>query len=109
MSADNVEFLLKEYETEMLRDRRAVRRKPFVRPVTIIAGRNRDQIHQVFSRDISTIGIGVISQIDWPDNTMAQMSIKTICGKKTVAVNAEARWTEPYGDGWFVTGWKFID
>ena len=109
MPAGTIEFLLKEYETEMLRDRRAVRRKPFVRPVIIQTGRNRDEIHHVFSRDISSVGIGVISQVKWKDNTVARISIESINGKRTATVDAQARWTQPYGEGWYITGWKFLN
>lgn len=109
MSAGTIQFLLKEYETEVLHDRRSVRRKPFVRPVVIRAGRNRDEIHHVFSRDISSVGIGVISQVNWAENTVAKLSIESIAKKRTVTVEAQARWTEPYGEGWYITGWKFLN
>ena len=108
MSTLTIEGLLKEYEAEMMRDRRSVRRKPFVRPILLTAGRNRDEVHEVFSRDICVNGIGIISRIEWSEGTRARMSIHSINNKQTVTVDAEARWSAPYGKGWFISGWNFI-
>ena len=108
MSMKIVVELLKENEKELLQERRSVDRKPFVRPVVIAAGRNREQIHDGFSRDISPMGIGIVSQVEWAEQTCAIIQIHTIRGKR-VTLRACVRWTRPYGDGWFLTGWNFLD
>jgi len=107
MVVANVEGLLKENESELLADRRSVRRTPFTRPVQMAAGRDRDKLHDGFTRDISAVGVGIISGVQWPDRTVAQLTIHSTKGKPLV-VEAEARWTQPYGNGWFLTGWAFV-
>ena len=102
-----VEQLLREMQGELLRERRACDRKPFVRPIKFVTVRVQGESHDGFSRDISAQGIGVISRVQWQPNAIATIKIHRLKGKE-VAVKAEARWSEPYGDGWFVTGWSFL-
>lgn len=106
MTIQSVVELLKDNEKELLQERRAADRKPFVRPVKIFAGKNRDEIHEAFSRDVSTLGIGLISKMDWPDQSMAVLEIESLKGKK-LSLRSISCWTRPYGKGWFITGWKF--
>ena len=103
-----VRLLLKEYESERLSDRRAVSRKPLVRPCKIVARHRRNDVYLGFSRDISDKGIGIIGQFEWPDRSVARVSVHMI-KFSTVTFDAELRWTEPFGDGWFITGWVFLD
>ena len=108
MAIASVEFLLKENEAELLADRRSVRRTPFTRPVQIASGRNQSQLHEGFSRDISSVGIGIICGVEWPDGTVVRLTIHSVKAKPIV-VEAEARWSQPYGDGWYLTGWAFLN
>ena len=105
----SVKSLLKENETELLSERRSVERKPFVRPVTIRAGRHRDLVAFAFSRDISPVGIGLISQVSWKEHTQAQIEVLSIERHDCHVVCAEVRWTRAFGDNWFYTGWKFVE
>lgn len=107
MVSATVESLLMENQSELLADRRAVRRTPFTRPVQIASGRDRDQLHDAFSRDISSVGVGLISRVEWAERTVARLTIHSVKGQPLV-VTAEARWTQDYGGGWFLTGWAFI-
>ena len=102
-----VDQLLKENQAALLRERRSNNRKPFVRPVKIIAGRDHSESHDGFSRDISAQGIGVISRVQWQPQAIAIIEIHQLQGSD-VAVRAEARWSEPFGDGWYSTGWRFL-
>jgi hypothetical protein len=108
MALATVQVLLKEQEKELLREQRAVRRKPFTRPVVIAAGRDRNELHDAMSRDISNIGIGIISRHEWKVSTVARLTIHSI-DSHPVVVNAEVRWIQPYGTGWFLSGWVFLD
>ena len=108
MISTGIQRLLKEVQAAQLRERRSVDRKPFVRPVEIAAGRNRSELHDAFSRDISIQGIGLISRVEWPEATMARLKIHSLDGKE-VAVNAKVRWCQPYGHGWYLAGWTFLD
>lgn len=105
----SVECLLKENQSELLSERRSVERKPFVRPVTIRAGRDRDLVAFAFSRDISPVGIGLISQVSWKERTLARIEVLSTERSECYAVVAEVRWTKAFGDNWFYTGWKFVD
>ena len=106
MTIQSVVNLLKDNERELLQERRAVDRKPFVRPVVIVAGKNRDEIHDAFSRDLSPLGMGLVSRINWADQTIASLQIDTLRGK-TLSLRSITCWTKPYGTGWYITGWKF--
>ena len=101
--------LLKDNETAMLRERRAVDRKPFARPVTIECGKDQSEIHDAFSRDISPIGIGIISRVNFRERTRAYLTVHTIVRQEQTRVLAEVRWTKPFGKGWYLTGWHFLE
>ena len=108
MKIECVAKLLKDNETAMLRERRAVDRKPFARPVTIESGKSPDEIHEAFARDISPLGIGIISRVNWRERTRACLSIHTVVRNEQTRLLAEAKWTKPFGKGWYLTGWHFI-
>lgn len=101
-----VQQLLKESEVALLSERRTSPRKPFTRPVLIKHG--RDKVTPGFSRDISDFGLGVIDQFEWESGTIVDIEIHSLFGRN-VSVRAEARWSDNYGEGFFVTGWYFLD
>ena len=73
-----------------------------------MTGRDQNESHDGFSRDISAQGIGVIRRVQWQPKTIATIKIHRLRGSE-VAVRAEARWSEPYGDGWYLAGWLFLN
>ena len=99
--------LLKEYEAERLSDRRMAPRKPLVRPVRIVARHRRNEVHEAFSKNVSSNGIGIIGKFDWPPKSVARISVHMTKGNP-INIDAELRWSEPYGKGWFTTGWVFL-
>ncbi|MCA9217943.1 MAG: PilZ domain-containing protein [Planctomycetales bacterium] len=101
-----VDQLLKENQASLLHERRAVPRTAFTRPVTISSGRR--EMVRGFSRDISNQGIGIIDQYEWAPGSIAEIEIHSLFGCN-VRVRAEARWCESFGDGWYTTGWHFLD
>ena len=100
-----VEQLLRENQAAKMRERRATNRKPFARPVKIVTAQN--EIYDGFSRDLSPQGIGVITQEELPQSTIATITIHRLEGS-AVDVPAEVRWSAPFGDGWYVSGWRFL-
>lgn len=104
-----IDRLLKENETIRLREKRAADRRPFVRPVTIRLVRSREEIHEAFSRDISSMGLGVIGRQEWPQGTRAELKVHAVVHQQPFMVTADARWTESFGSGWYLTGWRFVD
>ena len=85
----SVDSMLKENQAELLEERRCVDRRPFVRPVTIRAGREHELVAFAFSRDVSPIGIGLISQVAWKERTRARIEIHSTKHYQGFAVNAE--------------------
>ena len=108
MGIEVIEQLLREIQAVNLRERRSVDRKPFVRPLQVITGRDQKDAHEAVSRDISSRAMGMISRHEFPPNTIATIRIHSLKGKD-VLVRAELRWCEPYGEGWFVSGWSFLN
>ena len=106
MASSSVLALLKDHETELLKDRRSIKRKPFCRRVHITAGREQDQFFEAVSRDVSQVGMGTVGQVEWRAHSLAWLTIYLL-NTKSVTIEAESRWTEPYGKGWFLTGWTF--
>lgn len=108
MASSNVQTLLKDHETELCRDRRSAARKPFSRYVQIATGRHRDKLFDGFTRDISHVGVGTVCQTEWTTQTYGLLTIHLL-NSRSVVIEAQARWTEPYGKGWYLTGWTFMD
>ena len=108
MALTTIQQLMKEHEAELLRERRSADRKPFVRPIVIATGRDHDSVHHGFSRDISQIGIGMVTRDEWEEGTHAILTIHSLA-KRVVRVSAEVRWCQTYGEGWYLSGWRFLD
>ena len=108
MGIELIDELMRENQAVDARERRAADRKPFPRPVKVVIGRHQPQTHEAFSFNISMLGIGMISQLKFPPQTIATIHIHRLKGKE-VAVKAELRWCLPYGEGWFVSGWSFLN
>lgn len=100
-----VESMVKE-EVAASRERRSAHRVPFVRPV-IVQLDGEAQPFYSFSKNISSSGIGLIIRLAPPSGTVAKLSIQRLKGVPT-NVRAEIRWAEPFGEGWYLTGWKFL-
>ena len=92
-------------ELSALQERRSAHREPLVRPVTIQIGGGEPLFG--FSKNISDNGIGVIMNAPPSSGTSARLSIQCL-NRKPVVIRSELRWCEPFGTGWYVTGWKFL-
>jgi len=103
---DFADRLLRE-QIPVMRERRGLERKPFVRPVTVLAGPHGEERIASFSRDLSPVGIGVISDVTWQVGQIATLEIHSLMGRP-VRVRCEVRWCEPYGEGWHLSGWHFL-
>lgn len=103
--SSEIDRLLSERQRTMLRERRAADRQPFTRPVHVQTQRGSNL---AFSRDMSRDGIALISQASWPTGTMATLRVHSLFSHDA-EIRAEARWSEPYGKDWHITGWRFIN
>ena len=100
-----IEQLFKENQALLLRERRSAERVPFARPVVIQPCRGQEKFHG-FTRDISTLGVGVISPVPWELSAIASLDIHSLNGRD-VKLKVESRWCDPYGDGWYLIGFVF--
>lgn len=105
MSLVDVEQLLKENQVQILRERRLADRVPFVRPVVVHPSRGSETFHG-FTRDISSLGVGIISPVPWEPPSIVSLDIHSLHGRD-VKLKAESRWCDEYGDGWYLVGFIF--
>ncbi len=105
---EQIERLIRENQAQILRDRRAQQRQPFARPVTLYIGRNLNEPWRAFSRDLSHEGLSLISELSWEVGRVATVDIHALSGPP-VRLRAEVRWSEPFGKGWYLSGWHFLD
>jgi hypothetical protein len=107
MSGINIDTLLREQQTSVLRDRRAVDRQPFVRPMQIVPSRSGKPISG-FSRDVSRHGISIILGEPLSPGTIATLEIHRLYGAP-LSIKAEVRWCDAFGEGWYCSGWYFLE
>ena len=106
--SEAISRLLRENQQQLLRERRSVQRKPFVRPVAVRSGPELLVQAKAFSRDLSNIGIGLICDREWDIGTVATLEIHSISGHP-VRIRCDLRWSESFGRGWYSTGWRFLE
>jgi hypothetical protein len=99
--------LLRE-QVKITGGRREAGSRPFVRPVTIHVGRHGESQIKALSQDLSSLGIRIISEVQLEVRQFATIEIHMPLGPP-VRVRSEVRWSEPYGHGWYASGWRFLD
>lgn len=107
MTMSAVDTLLREQQATVLRERRAVDRQPFVRPLQITPTRGGDSLFG-FSRDVSRNGISIITSEPLTPGTMALLQIHSTFGPQ-LEIRAQVRWCDSFGAGWFTSGWFFLE
>ena len=108
-TSPELEKLIKEVVKEDTRyvrsEMRSVHRENLVVPVTIVHRDDREQ--HAFSRNISPAGICLISNEPVAVNESLELEIYRLNGKSERII-AEVRWCKPFGDEYFMSGWKFV-
>ncbi len=62
-----------------------------------------------FSRNVSATGIGLITEFEINDKSVAVLSIERLgTDSKPITILSECRWCRPYGNNWFLSGWQFL-
>ncbi len=102
---EEIDRLLMEIQRSRLTERRTEPRQSFARPVKIHLPHG--PILTAFTRDLSSQGTGIISDIVWQTGSIATLEIHSTSGAPVI-LRSEARWCDAYGKGWFIVGWKFI-
>jgi hypothetical protein len=107
MAGITIDTLLREQQTSVLKDRRTVDRQPFVRPMQIVPSRSGKPIAG-FSRDVSRHGISIILGESLSPGTIATLEIHRLYGAP-LRIKAEVRWCDSFGEGWYCSGWYFLE
>ncbi len=88
-------------------ERRSLHRETLVRPVTI-ALRESDEVLGGICRNISVMGLCALTRKQIAEKEVAKICIHSLeSDTKTFLV--ECRWSRRFGDGWFMSGWHFIN
>lgn len=97
--------LLSDSQPDAFAERRSEKRHTFFMPVVI---RSLDMLEQrsAFSRDISCDGIGLLHNMPIESGTIARL---TVASERPLQINlAEVMWCRPAGEGWYLSGWRFV-
>ena len=107
LSTEQLQELLAASRGGDFQDRRAAERHAFFAPVSIIAPTAHSLLLSAFSRDVSQDGIGLLHFFRMEPGAMCELCI----GQSDVKIRlrAEVMWTKPAGEGWFTSGWRFVD
>lgn len=81
-------------------------RFPLTCPVKVYF-RTLDQRHEAFSRDISSTGIGLITDVEISSGQRAELSIDRLNGT-SMKMDATCRWCTGYGPNLFLSGFEFL-
>ena len=101
----DIDRLLLEAQRAKYTERRTEPRHPLVRPVQIFVGNDPGVL--AFCKDMSKQGVGIITNLELKVGTVAVLTIHSTSGTP-VHLKCEVRWSDPFGKGWFLTGWKFL-
>ncbi len=95
--------LILEAHQDNLRDRRSAARYPFFRRLAI---RGEDASVIIFSREISTIGLGLFHNVELTPGEVELL----IPSKRGYSIRVRTRivWCQPCGEGWFISGGQFV-
>lgn len=103
---EQIQELMGQARADDQMDRRGAARYPFFRPATLDNDREDLGPHQAFTRELSTTGIGLLHNVPL---SIGPHKVAIRYGDGHVAAfPTEILWCRPCGDGWYVSGGKFI-
>ena len=102
-----VQQILDEETRARVGERRDASRQPLSRPLSIEPRDETGRSLTAMSRDISALGLGVISTDHFQTGCIARIEISRFKGPPSVVL-AECRWCDPFGNGWYLSGWNFV-
>jgi hypothetical protein len=92
---------------DAMAERRAERREPFFSPITLaLPGEGQPQF-TCFSRDISPTGIGLLHCMPVERGEVLLTIPSKSC--RPLRVRGQVMWCRPCGEGWYVSGIRFLD
>ena len=102
-----IDRLRKAERDHVSRERRSSERTPFVRPVLISLGRDKQTEIRATSNNLSQTGICLIHDVELQVRRMGVLTIYRL-HEAPVQVRADVRWCQTFCGLWFVSGWRFI-
>ena len=88
-------------------ENRSVHRDHLVRPVQLhLRSQETEQTIGAFSRNISDVGIGIITEQEIRSGEFAVIEIERFNGEPAKIIS-ECRWSKNYCGNWFISGWQF--
>lgn len=103
---EGLQHLMFEARSDDQMDRRGAARYPFFRPARIVPAEGRLNEHTAFTRELSTTGIGLLHSLRLrPGLVTITLSTQD---RVEVRLPTEILWCRPCGDGWYVSGGKFL-
>jgi hypothetical protein len=103
---EQIQELMAQARADDQMDRRGAARYPFFRPASLANDREDLGAHQAFTRELSMTGVGLLHNIPVSIGPI-KVAIRYGDGQ-VAALPAEILWCRPCGDGWYVSGGKFI-
>lgn len=100
-----VREIVKDDAKYVLTEMRSMHRENLIIPVTLVF-KDGSRKHG-FSRNISPVGICLISNEPVAENQIVELEIYRLNGKPS-SITAEVRWCKPFGEDFFMSGWKFM-
>ena len=100
--------ILNEETRQLMRERRDSTRQAITRRVTIAPNGGSSIRVKAFSRDISNMGIGLIGEVPWSVGQVARLEIDRLESRSSIVL-AECRWSQEFADGWYLSGWNFMN
>ena len=91
-------------EIRRARETREINRQKLTLPVAIVDPHNGQRIEAV-SRDLSSIGMGLISKDPIQPNAVRELELELETSMSSIL--SKCLWCEPFGAGYFLSGWRF--
>jgi hypothetical protein len=106
LEADDLLNLLGSSQANDFAERRCEVRHPFFAAVSLRTQDRDLPVCSAFSREISHSGIGLLHIMPLKAGVAAQLTITA--GATKLQKSAEVIWCRPAGEGWYLSGWRFI-
>jgi hypothetical protein len=102
-----VERLLADARNDRGVERRVESRHPFFCPVFVMPQHDRSRRFSAFAREISRSGIGLLHNMKLSPGPATLVIVSSNGARRQFS--AEVVWCRPMGEGWFISGCRFVD
>ena len=99
--------LLNEAREADKSDRRGEARHPYFRPLSLCPASDPERCFSAFSREISRTGIGLLHNMPLEQGEVMLSAFRD--GGSTLKIRIEIVWCRACGEGWYLSGGRFMD